>query len=49
MRYKIGYKQRGKWRYIIIEGNLQAPLNAVQNILSMGYTQVSMKLLKSEE
>lgn len=48
MRYKIGYKQRGQWRYIIIEGKLQAPLNTVEKLLSMGYAQVSIKLLKSE-
>lgn len=48
MRYRIGYKQRGQWRYIIIEGELQAPMNTVEKLLSMGYTQVSIKLLKSE-
>ena len=48
MRYRIGYKQRGQWRYIIIEGKLQAPMNTVEKLLSMGYTQVSIKLLKSE-
>lgn len=48
MRYKIGYQQRGHWSYIIIEGKLQAPLNAVEKLLSMGYTQVSIKLLKTE-
>jgi hypothetical protein len=48
MRYKIGYKQRGQWRYFIIESNLQALLYTVEKLFSMGYTQVSIKLFKSE-
>ena len=48
MLYRIGYKQRGYWRYITIEGQRQAPLITVGRLLSMGYTQVSIKLLKSE-
>lgn len=50
MKYKIGYKQRGQWRYIImIAGGLQSAMDMTEKLFLMGYTQVSIKLLKSEE
>lgn len=48
MKYKIGYKQRGQWRYIMIAGELQSAMDMAEKLFLMGYTQVSIKLLKSE-
>ena len=48
VRYKIGYKQRGQWRYIIIEGKIEAILNMVDKLFFLGYTQMSIKILESE-
>lgn len=48
MKYKIGYKQRGQWRYIMIMGELIAAMDMTEKLFLMGYTQVSIKLLKSE-
>lgn len=48
MKYKIGYKQEGQWRYIMIVGGLQAAMDMTEKLLLMGYTQVSIKILKSE-
>lgn len=48
MRYKIGYKQRGQWRYIIVEGKTEATVNMVEKLFFLGYTQISIKLLKTE-
>lgn len=48
MKYKIGYKQRGQWRYIMIVGGLQAALDMTEKLFLMGYMQVSIKLIKSE-
>lgn len=48
MKYKIGYKQRGQWRYIIIAGGLQAAMDMTEKLFLMGYMQVSIKLIKSE-
>lgn len=48
MRYKIGYKQRGQWRYVMIAGGLQAAMDMTEKLFLMGYAQVSIKLLESE-
>lgn len=48
MKYKIGYKQEGQWRYIMIVGGLQSVMDMTEKLLSMGYKQVSIRLLKSE-
>lgn len=48
VKYKIGYKQRGQWRYIIIAGGLQAAMDMTEKLFLMGYIQVSIKLIKSE-
>ena len=48
MKYKIGYKQRGQWRYIMIVGGLQAAMDMTEKLFLMGYMQVSIKLIKSE-
>lgn len=48
MKYKIGYKQIGQWRYVMIAGGLQAAMDMTEKLFSMGYKQVSIKLLKSE-
>ena len=48
MKYKIGYKQRGQWRYVMIVGGLQAAMDMTEKLFLMGYMQVSIKLLKSE-
>lgn len=48
MKYKIGYKQRGQWRYIMIVGGLQAAMDMSEKLFLMGYMQVSIKLIKSE-
>lgn len=45
--YKIGFKQRGQWRYILVEERLAA-INMMEKLIYMGYVQVSFKLLKSE-
>lgn len=47
MTYKIGYKLGERWRYIIIEGNLQVVMNTVESLLSMGHTNVSIKSIES--
>lgn len=47
MAYKIGYKQRRHWRYIIVKERLAA-INKMEKLIYMGFTQVSIKLLKSE-
>lgn len=48
VRYKIGYKQRGQWRYVMIGGGLQVAMDMTEKLFLMGYKQVSIKLLKSE-
>lgn len=48
MRYKIGYKKEGQWRYIMIVGGLQAATDMIEKLLLMGYPQVSIKIIKSE-
>ena len=48
MRYNIGYKQRGQWRYITIMGGLPAAMDMVEKLFVMGYAQVTIKILKSE-
>lgn len=48
MKYKIGYKQRGQWRYIMIVGGLRVAMDMTEKLLLMGYAQVSIKLLKTE-
>lgn len=48
MKYKIGYKQEGQWRYIMIVGGLQSAMDMTEKLLLMGYKQVSIKLLKTE-
>lgn len=48
MKYKIGYKQRGQWRYIMIAGGLKAAMEMTEKLFSMGYMQISIKLIKSE-
>ena len=45
MKYKIGYKQEGKWRYIMIMGGLQAAIDMIEKLLLVGSTQVSIKIL----
>lgn len=47
LTYKIGYKQRGQWRYILFDERLAA-INMMEKLIYMGYTQVSFKLFKSE-
>ena len=48
MKYKIGYKQNGQWRYITIYGALPSVMEMAEKLFLMGYKQVSIKLLKSE-
>lgn len=48
MQYKIGYKQREQWRYIMIAGGLHAAMDMAEKLFLMGYMQVSIKLIKSE-
>ena len=46
MKYKIGYKQRGQWRYIMIMGGLTEAMSMTEKLFLMGYTQISIKLIK---
>lgn len=48
MKYKIGYKQRGQWRYITIYGTLPSAMEMTEKLFLMGYMQVSIKIIKSE-
>lgn len=48
MKYKIGYKQRGQWRYTMVVGGLQVAMDITEKLFLMGYAQVSIKLIKSE-
>lgn len=48
MKFKIGYKQGGQWRYIMIMGGLPSALNMVEKLFLMGYAQVTIKKIKSE-
>lgn len=48
MKYKIGYKQRGQWRYITIMGKLPSVMDMVKKLFVMGYAQVTIKIIKSE-
>lgn len=45
MKYKIGGKKAGNWRYIMIIGELQAAMDMIEKLLLIGYTQVSIKIL----
>lgn len=48
MQYRIGYKQRGQWRYFEIVGTVEQAMKQVEKLFSTGYTQVTIKLFKSE-
>lgn len=48
MRYRIGYKQRGQWRYFDVVGILDVAMKHVEKLFNTGYTQVTIKLLKTE-
>ena len=48
MKYKIGYKKNGLWRYIMLVGNIEDALKTVEELFIMEYDQVTIKLLKSE-
>jgi len=48
VKYKIGYKQRGQWRYIMIMGGLPFAMDMVEKLFVMGYEQVTIKIIKSE-
>lgn len=45
MNYKIGYKQEGQWRYVMIIGGLQSAMDMTEKLLLLGYKQVSIKLV----
>ena len=48
MRFRIGYKQRGQWRYFEIVGTIEQAVKCVEKLFYTGYTQITIKLLKSE-
>lgn len=48
MKYKIGYKKNGLWRYIMLVGNVEYALKMVEELFTMECDQVTIKLLKSE-
>lgn len=48
MRYRIGYKQRGHWRYFEIVGTIEQAIKHVEKLFYIGYTQVTIKSFKSE-
>lgn len=48
MRYRIGYKQRGQWRYFEIIGSIEQAMEYVGQLFYTGYTQVTIKSYKSE-
>lgn len=48
MRYRIGYKQRGQWRYFEIAGTVEQAMKNVEKLFRTGYTQVTIKSFKSE-
>ena len=48
MRYRIGYKQRGQWRYFEIVGTVEQAMKHVEKLFYTGYTQVTIKSFKSE-
>ncbi len=48
MRYRIGYKQRGQWRYFEIVGTVEQVMKCVEKLFYTGYTQVTIKSFKTE-
>lgn len=48
MKYKIGYKKNGLWRYIMLVGNVEDALKMVEDLFTTECDQVTIKLLKSE-
>ena len=48
MRYRIGYKQRDQWKYFDVVGILDVAMKEVEKLFNLGYSQVTIKLLKSE-
>lgn len=48
MRYRIGYKQRGQWRYFEIVGTIEQAMKHVEKLFCNGFTQATIKSFKSE-
>lgn len=48
MRYRIGYKQRGQWRYYELVGTIEQAMKSIEKLFYTGYTQVTIKSFKSE-
>ena len=49
MRYRLGYKCRGQWRYFDIVGELTDAMKQVENMFKLGFTQVTIKIIKKSE
>ena len=48
LKYKIGYKKNGLWRYIMLAGNVEDALKMVEDLFTIDCDRVTIKLLKSE-